>query len=116
MPINENLAKAWYAWVHATEPTTNFRLGYTHIPTFNIERELDQLASYVYWVGGSAIKEEDSDFQNLALRGLTQVERIRVDLENCPIPDDDKEEINNYLFVTSVLLEELLKLPQAREN
>lgn len=102
--------RAWYEWQHTPEPVSNFRRRRAGAPTYQIECDLDHLASSIYSLGSGVIGRASWDPGELASEQIRELERIGSELDGCAISDTEKGRFTNYLSVTRALLQELMKL------
>lgn len=111
MPYSKDFIRAWYQWQRTTVPVANFRLHRTDAPTYDLEHDLDHLASYVYSLGLKAIGKETADYAKLAAQELVELEQISSKLETCAISGNVKDTLVAYISATRRMLEALTETP-----
>ena len=116
MTNNQDLQRAWYIWMHTDAPLENYCFNKTNAPAYIFEENLNSLVSYVYWIGHNAIGKPDSDYKNIADKGLNKADILRAKLEGYNFPDDEKQKYREYLFITCNLLEELKRLTDVEDR
>lgn len=97
--------RAWYEWNRLAVPTKNFRLNRYNTSTYGLELNLDHLSSYVHSLGSGLIEGRKYDFASLAAKELIELNQILLEVENCDIDEEEKDEFRKYISATQLLIQ-----------
>ncbi len=116
MTTSKGFVRAWYDWQRVTLPVSNFRQRRVSAPTYEIEHDLDHLASNVASLGGSVISGEKIEYAKLARQELIVLENIASKLELCEVSMNEKSPLLKCIDATRTLLKEISLLPSGKAN
>lgn len=100
--------RAWYAWRRTPLPVESFRQDRGNAASYTVEFALDHLRSYVYALGSSFMEDRPRDYAALVGDYLEQLHEAEADLENGPIPEEQRGPYREYVAATRLLLHRLL--------
>lgn len=111
MSLPRTLAVAWREWRRMKVPSEQYRVGNKKSLAYDLEGDLEHLASSVYTLGNALMEHEDWDFAMRAIDELGQVEKARAELEQglASLNNRDAKRYTEYLNATERLLREMAK-------
>ncbi len=108
MPLPKSLIQAWAAWQQADAPIANSRLRRHMATTYEIEVQLDHLNSYLYTMGLNIIGGNSSlNYAKQIDQELVELNAIKMAIEKCEIPVNEKLAFTDYVAVTEKLYQEI---------
>jgi hypothetical protein len=110
MPVSKEFIQAWRAWRHAPFPYSNKYLQRQSVPTERIEHDLDHMDTYLYGMGLDVIGGRESEYAEIAVRDLAELDRIDAELKSCDVAEDEKEIFRAHMQLMRTLLEEIKNL------
>lgn len=99
--------RAWFAWKRQVRPTDAFESGRRNAAEYDLECEIDHLASYVYQLGTAHLSRISRDFASQAMELSREADALVKSVESARLTPAEKEKYYSYLRYTQQVLDAL---------
>lgn len=99
--------RAWFVWKRQVRPTDAFESGQRNAAEYDLECEIDHLASYVYQVGMAHLSRTSRDFASQAMELSREVDSLVESVQSTRLTQAEKEKYHSYLRYTQQVLDAL---------
>jgi hypothetical protein len=94
---NKGFVRAWFTWKRQPRPTKAFDSGRRNAPGYEVECDLDHLATWVYQLGTAHLSGTPRDYRTQSADLLNDVDGLEGRVQQAILPSEDRQEYLKYL-------------------
>lgn len=97
MEPNRAFVRAWFTWKRESRPTEAFDSGRRNAPGYEVECDLDHLATWVYQLGTAHLSGTPRDYSMQSADLLNDVYDLEGRVQRAILPSEERQGYLKYL-------------------